>query len=442
MLDKKNSATLFYRQVSRSSKPAVMKNGSVKILVAILFLLPVAFAACIKDSCKRQYTYTYYVAVYKTKEEVRANIKSNPARAIEKPGKISILGNYIFLNEVEKGVHVIDNSNPSLPRNVAFIDIPGNMDIAVKGNILYADLYTDMVTIDISNPSNIKVKKIIENLFPNRGYSGPAGNIVAEWVKRDTTITESCDNQGRVWMSTLANSGPGTFYSAAPGTTASMSPIGIGGSMARFTIINNRLYTVSTSDLDVFNITTADNPTHSRKINLGWNIETIYPFQKKLFIGSQSGMFIYDVTNPDLPIAAGQFNHVRSCDPVITDGDYAYVTLRSGSACQGFTNELDIVKLNNLTSPELKKVYQLTNPFGLSKDGNLLFICDGKSGLKLYDASDVMSLKSIKVFSEVDAYDVIAYNKIALVVAKQGLFQYDYANPNNMRLLSKIPVSN
>jgi hypothetical protein len=49
-------------------------------------------------------------------------------------GKLFIQGHYIFLNEVDKGIHVIDNSNPAQPRNVAFIDIPGNVDLAVKGN--------------------------------------------------------------------------------------------------------------------------------------------------------------------------------------------------------------------------------------------------------------------------------------------------------------------
>jgi hypothetical protein len=111
-----------------------------------------------------------YSPVYKTKAEVRANIKSNSPRQIEKPGKIVVLGNYIFLNEVDKGVHIIDNSNPSVPLNKYFIDIPGNVDIAVKGNIMYADLYTDLVTIDISDPAAVQVTKITDGVFEHRRY--------------------------------------------------------------------------------------------------------------------------------------------------------------------------------------------------------------------------------------------------------------------------------
>jgi hypothetical protein len=212
--------------------------------------------------------------------------------------------------------------------------------------------------------------------------------------------------------------------------------------MARFALVNNRMYTVSYSDLNVFNITSPENPVFSNKINISsWNIETIFPFKDKLFIGSQSGMFLYNINNPDNPVQAGQFAHVRSCDPVIADNNYAYVTLRAGTACGSPFNELDILQLNNLTNPQLLKSYNLTNPHGLSKDGDLLFICDGVDGLKVYNASNVMNLQLIKQISNLETYDVIAYNNIALVVAKDGLYQYDYSNVNNIHLLSKIGIT-
>ena len=86
-----------------------------------------------------------------------------------------------------------------------------------------------------------------------------------------------------------------------------------------------------------------------------------------------------------------------------------------------------LLQLNNLSNSELVKVYNLTNPQGLSKDGSLLFICDGTDGLKAYDATDVMNLQLVKQFPGMETYDVIAYNKIAIVVAKDGLYQYDYS---------------
>jgi hypothetical protein len=101
---------------------------------------------------------------------------------------------------------------------------------------------------------------------------------------------------------------------------------------------------------------------------------------------------------------------------------------------------LEILELNSFTNPTLVKAYPFTNPHGLSKDGNLLFICDGSDGLKIYDAADVSNLKLIKQFSGLETYDVIAYNNIALLVAKDGLYQYDYSDVNNIHLLSKITI--
>jgi len=407
------------------------------LLICSVFLLQ----GCLKDSIVHSYTYTYYKPVYKTAAEVRANIKSNTAQPVERPGKIYVKGNYIFLNEVDKGIHVIDNSNPAQPRNVTFINIPGNVDIAVKGNTLYADLYTDLIAIDISNPQNVVLKKVVEGVFPDRYYYGfrrDSLGIIASWEKRDTTVSEKINMGGWAQNAEVFMS----FSMDAGGKMASASPYGVGGSMARFTIVNERLYTVGNSDLQVFNISNTVDPVYSNKKNMGWGIETIYPFMNRLFIGSQTGMFIYSLSNPDNPVQDGQFNHVRSCDPVIADNNYAYVTLRSGSACAGFNNELDILKLNGLGNPTLVKVYSMTNPHGLSKDGNILFICDGTGGLKIYDAADVSNLKLIKRIESIETSDVITLGGVALVVAKDGLYQYDYSNLNNIRFLSKITIAN
>ncbi len=408
----------------------------------VIFFISVSFVfiGCKKDTCTRTHSYTWYEPLYKTTEEVRANIKSNSPRDIKEPGKIFILGKYIFLNEINKGIHIIDNSNPSSPKNISFVDIPGNVDMAVKGNTLYADFYTDLVTLDISNPLNVIKKNISEGVFPDRsyyGFSADSGKVIYDWVKHDTTV-EDCNGV------TLPYPGGVVYFDNAFAfqSSSKSSPVGIAGSMARFALVNNYLYTVGYSDITVFNITNATQPVFANKLPVGWNVETIYPFKNKLFIGSNSGMFIYDVTaSPENPSRVGEFSHVSACDPVIADDNYAYVTLHSGTACLGYENQLDIVKLNNLSNAQLAKTYNLTNPHGLSKDGNLLFICDGTAGLKIYDAKNILNLQLLQQISGLETYDVIAYNKKALVVASDGLYQYDYSNARNIHLLSKMNLA-
>ncbi|HLF44894.1 MAG TPA: hypothetical protein VI548_00610 [Chitinophagaceae bacterium] len=413
----------------------------VFLVVSLLFLLN----GCVKDQCTS--SYSYWEPVYKTKAETRANIKNNAAREIERPGKIYIRGNYIFLNEIDRGIHIIDNTNPSAPQNISFIDIPGNMDMAVKGNILYADFYTDLVTIDITDPRNTEVKKFTENIFPERfwgnGFSSNPAAVVVDWIRRDTVIETNCG--GSRGFFEVFKSSDVLFMAqtnSAAGGGSGGSPFGVGGSMARFTIVNNHLYAVSESSLNVVSIANAIDPVFSNKVNIGWGIETIYPFNNRLFIGSNTGMFIFNISNPALPVREGSFSHVRSCDPVIADNTHAYVTLRSGNACQGFTNQLDVLDISNFSQPTLVKTYQLKNPHGLAKDRTTLIICDGAGGLKFYNASNVNNLVLLNTISGYDAYDVIAINGWALVVAKNGLYQYTYNSSGTATQLSVLAVKN
>lgn len=411
--------------------------------VFLFALISLLFTGCLKDTCSHANKYSWLEPLYKTSAEVRANIKSNQARAIENPGKIFILGNYIFLTEIDKGIHVIDNTKPSSPVNIAFVDIPGNVDIAVKGNTLYADLYTDLVTLDISNPLNVVKKSIIDGVFPPKYYYGAvylsadSDKIVYDWVKHDTTVYEDCNAP--------VFSYPGGIYFAATSQAGNQSPAsikGIGGSMSRFALLNNYLYTVGESNLNAFNITNSNQPYFTKSTPVDWHVETIYPFQNKLFVGSNNGMFMYDVSSdPSSPSKIGEFTHARACDPVIADDKYAYITLHSGTECLGYNNQLDIVQLNNFTNASLVKTYNLTSPHGLSKDGNLLFVCDGTDGVKVYNAANANNLQLLKTIPGAETYDVIAYNKVAIVVASDGLYQYSYADVNNIFLLSKISIT-
>lgn len=423
-----------------------MRNRLLSLPLSLLFVSIAAmlFQSCVKDNCTSHYY--YWEPMYKTKAEVKANIKGNAAREIERPGKIYIRGNYIFLNELDKGIHVIDNSNPSSPRNIAFIDIPGNIDMAVKGNILYADFFTDMVTIDISNPLQVAVKKFTDNLFPERawgnGFSPQTGQVIVDWIRRDTVAAIDCGGKNG-FFNPMRNRSDILFFSSVGSggsASASTSPFGVGGSMARFTVVNDYLYGVSASSLNVVSIANAADPVFSNTVNLGGGIETIYPFKNRLFIGSVSGMFIYDISNPTIPVRQGAFTHATSCDPVIADDYNAFVTLRSGTACQGFSNQLDVLDIANINAPALIKSYPLTNPHGLAKDESILIICDGKAGLKFYNSSNTSNINLLKTIRGIEAYDVIAQNKWALVVAKDGLYQYDYSNLSNIKLLSKLTI--
>ena len=390
----------------------------------LTLLLLFSFTACIKDSLKREYV--YYRPVYKTKEQVRAEVKSSAAQNIVNPAKLFYKDGYVFLNDLEKGVHIIDVRNPAQPRVVSFVAIPGCIDLAVRGNILYADLSTDLVAIDISNPLQVKLTQVLEGVFPHRLYNSfraDTSMVITSWIRVDTTVREGDDvawGLKAMEFDALASASSGN-RSVSNGT---------GGSMARFGLANDRLYAVSYSDIKIFNTAIPENPTYIKQVDVGsWDIETIFPFEQYLFLGSQTGMYIYDISNKDNPVQQSRFAHARVCDPVVSDGQYAYVTLRNGTQCGGFTNQLDVVNIQNISSPALVKSYPLTNPHGLSVDGNLLLICDGADGLRVLDIARRDDVKRIGWLQGLKTYDVITLGGLALVSASDGLYLVDYSNP-------------
>ncbi len=412
---------------------------SLAILLAVLLV-----GGCIKDTLVYEHTYTLATPVYKTTESVRNDIKNIAPIPISAPGKMYVQGSYIFLAESGKGIHIINNSNPANPVNEAFVKIPGCEDMAVYGNTLYADCYTDLMVIDISNPKAVQLKTFVSNLFPDRrvvmGYRVDSNHVIADWMVRDTTVIEKRDfSNGRFfgtsfWFDSRAEFA--TSQNSGFRANAASPAAGRGGSMARFAITHQHLYTVTISTLHALSLQQPEKPALKSTTQLPWGIETIYPFKDKLFIGANSGMHIYTISNPSKPQQAGTFTHARVCDPVIADDNYAYVTLRSGSTCFGFINQLDVVDVRNIFSPRLIKTYPLTNPHGLDKVGNTLFVCDGKDGLKILDATQPHTVTVQQTIAVKDAYDVICWNGVAMVSAADGLHQFDISNVNSIKKLS------
>jgi len=419
----------------------------------------IAFMAVLMLSCEDKtietYTYVANVPVYMTYSDMRAAIRVEAPKAINSTGKIYFKGGKIYISEPFKGIHVIDNTNPSNPTKIAFINIPGNVDISIKGNILYADSYIDLVAIDISDLNNIMVKKRIEDVFPHslppfdtKYPVAPLDHtkgVVVDWkIEKITEKHEYSGNifwygRGGVLMDSEANISGGTQT-----TYFVPNSVGISGSMARFQIYDNYLYTVNDRNITLFNISNTADPVEGTTVQTTRLIETMFMYQGKMFLGSTTGMLVYNLNIPSNPVYMSEFNHMTSCDPVVVSGNYAYVTLRSGSGCGNLKDQLDVINIADIYNPFLVKEYLLDNPYGLGIDNTTLFVCDGDAGLKIYDATDPYRIDQnhIKTFADLHAFDVIPFNNILMLIGNDGLYQYDYSDLQNISLLSVIPVEN
>ncbi|MBO0950559.1 LVIVD repeat-containing protein [Fibrella forsythiae] len=430
----------------------------MKRLLYLLLLGPLVWidTAC-TDTCTETRVFRQYTPVSLTTNQVRMGLNVANARGLVNPGKIYTKDGYLFINELKMGIHVIDNRDPANPKPVAFINIPGNGDMAVRGNFLYADSYMDLVTLDISNLADIHEVARSQNVFTQGQFDGgwwyysqtSTNDLIqdqrVDYIKQ--TVQTNCEATPATpvsWWGGVQFANAAFDSKTSPGGTTN----GTGGSMARFTLYDKYLYAVSMSEMKLFNVQQPSKPAFSSTVNMGWGIETIFPYKDKLFIGSQTGMLIYDNVDPANPKRLSVFQHARVCDPVVVNDNTAYVTLRSGNACGGFTNQLDVIDITNLTNPTLLKSYPMRNPYGLGVDFPNLFICEGAYGLKSFNVSDPMQVdKNLQQYlDDLQAYDVIPMGgvsgqKLLLMIGKDGFYQFDYSNPSRLRLLSKIPVS-
>lgn len=224
---------------------------------------------------------------------------------------------------------------------------------------------------------------------------------------------------------------------ASTNDSGTASDSGTGGSLARFAIVGDHLYTVDNQSLRWFDVSEPANPIAKNDTHIGWNIETIYPSNQKLFIGSQGGMYVYEIAEGGFPEYLSEVQHFYSCDPVVANSTHAFVTLSTGSACRRSTaNEMLVVQLNDLKNMEIVATYPMLNPKGLGLIGNKLIVCD--KGLRLYDITNPLAIRELEHY-DVAATDVIPVNDLLLVIGDEGLIQYRLTD-NKLELLSRLSL--
>lgn len=227
--------------------------------------------------------------------------------------------------------------------------------------------------------------------------------------------------------------------SASSGDSATQTT-GKSGSMARFQVIDQYLYTISDSwTLTLFDISDPASPQRWRNIGLQSGIETLHQYNNYLFIGANDGVHIFDNSDPAEPIYVSSFSHVQSCDPVVVQGNFAYATLRSGTNCRFGTNQLDVIDISDITNPRLVRSYPMTSPRGLGIAGTNLFVCDHNK-LRTFDISEPGKLIDLDTINADICYDVIPSQGTLLISNANGLSQYDYSRVP-LNYVSNIPLS-
>ena len=77
----------------------------------------------------------------------------------------------------------------------------------------------------------------------------------------------------------------------------------------------------------------------------------------------------------------------------------------------------------------------MENPYGLGIKDQMLFVCDGTEGLKVFNKTDALNIQLTNQFKNINTFDVIPLDDKLLLVGQNTLFQYKYVQ-NNIELIS------
>ena len=409
-----------------------------------LFSLTLLALTGCENKVTEMVTYKINEPIFMATSTFRNSVKVTAGpQKITSIGKMCFYNNYLYISEPEKGIHIINNTDPTNPQQTGFIELLGNADLAIRNGLLYADSYIDLVWFDVSNPALPELKGRLDSIFPNAfpmtqnqygidytaSYPTTNKGIIIGWVLKERTEE----------VSTYAG-GYGNGGIALNAGSSGSNSTGINGSMSRFSIYNDHLYSVINNYLNVFDLTGNKPVKAGADFYIGRNVETIFSYKDNMFMGTPTGMLIYSVKDPLKPVFQSSLSHVYGCDPVVVENDLAYVTVHSGNLCGQSSNELFIVDVSNIKSPKQLVSYTMTNPKGLGIDNGKLFLCD--DGLKIYKVTDPQTIMSNQLahYSGMNGYDVIPQNNILMMIASDGLYQYNYSDLNNIRQISKIPI--
>ena len=432
----------------------------MKRIAPLLYIVMIAFSFIFSGCELMNGTETadvaYFKPIFATVEELTMDISIDPPLDYAQSGKVITYGDYVFVNSPNKGIHIVDNTDPGNPINKSFISLAGNIDMAIVDDHLYADMFSALVVLDISNidePILLEDYTVEDVFYFDQYWNYPSWEEL-EAYDYDRVGYENLDmSQGIVldWEIEIRQEEVENYDMYSIGVAVKDSEdmstedggsgqVSTAGSMTRFLPIDQFLYTISFNELVLFELTSSHQPLRWGKLDTETWAETLFRLNDILYVGSTNGMLMYDVTDAGNPSYINRIEHFRSCDPVVADEAYAYVTLRGGTNCWTDLNELQIIDIQDSQNLSVVGRHILYNPHGLAVIGDHLIVCDGTAGVKVVDIADRTAPKILGTYPIDFAYDVIVSYPTALVVGEQVMYQYDISNLPELVKISEFDI--
>lgn len=224
---------------------------------------------------------------------------------------------------------------------------------------------------------------------------------------------------------------------------------GVNGSLSRIISVGNYLYVVDDTHLKTINATNPASLQRSDDILVGSAIQTVYHNNGRIYIGSASTMYVYNIiSNPAKPSLEAFFVYppvLLARDPILAWDSVIYSTVVSGAG----GGMLRIFNNTDTRNPQQVNTMGWMEPRGMDRVDTILYLCDGSAGLRLLSVKKPYQPLLLKTIDENTVlaggqqsdnhyYDVIAIPPQLFCYTQGALLNYNISDPAAPVFLKKV----
>jgi hypothetical protein len=339
---------------------------------------------------------------------------------------IAVTGNVAYLARPEKGLGIVDVSDPTTPREVgvreAGQDVRG---VAVAGPVGYIATYDKLQVLDLRDPLNPQPVGAL-NLKRSRRITlgGNAAYVAAESSMVIVDVTDRTDpvrrgvleTSGYAWNVAVSD---GMAYVADGTDGLQIIDVSDPTRPRERGSFKNRQAGVE-GDFGMYDVAVSEHYAYV-------TYTSVTPSDRV------TGSLILDVSDPDRPVALGRLELPWIAQGITLSGSLAYVTCGEAG--------LQIIDISDRASPRL--VGSIDTP-GFAMDvailGDVVYVCHdyGEGGLRIIDVSDPKRPREIRSQPEYEFMQLTISNNKLVAVGSSGLGIFDLAKRFEPRLLALL----
>ena len=417
-------------------------------LLSILLFSILLFTGC-QDKCQESQTsYELQSTFVSAAEYDKFTPTLSEPREISNAGLIIFEAPYLYVNEYNKGIHIIDNSNPSNPSPAGFLPIQNNKHFQVSDGIIFANRYHDIVAIDLRNHGQVKELQRIKNAYPDESYISDDGIFSSfdveekyQFVDCDQTTygsaisptdaLEAASNLARTYTLEKAD------LTTQPTTSTLNSDT---KTKVKFIVSQQHLYLLGSNQLSILDISDPNNISTNSVLDVETGAQSLFTLHNFLIVAGVDNSSMYNISNASSPSLVSKTSPIGSCTPIVANQQNAYVAIRKDNECGFSKNRMNILNIQDMANPiQTHSSSMPKNPQSLALAGSHLYVCEGKRGILILDVKDETKAACLKHYSCPSANNILAITENVLVVSgTDGIFQLDISDRSNPQIISQL----